>query len=90
MTYEFDLLISANELTDELGEAVFEAGCDDATPWSDGGVVGLSFDREAGTFLDAVVSAIENVRSADIGVEAVRIGEAGSLVNASSLGDLLA
>lgn len=66
--HEFVLVLSG---VDEIGErvmnALFEAGCDDATPSLRSGRVFLTFVREAASFREAVLSAIRDVRSANIG-----------------------
>lgn len=60
--WTFRLTLAGLDLTDEQLNALFEAGCDDATfsLERDGSVLGL-FDREAETQEDAVLSAIDNV-----------------------------
>ena len=47
-----------------MADALFEAGCDDATPGSSGGVVVVHFDREARSLGEAVGTAIANVEQA--------------------------
>ena len=63
--YSFTLTIDdADVLASAAQDALFEAGCDDATfSVSDGVQVG-EFDREAPSFAAAVASAIEAVESA--------------------------
>jgi hypothetical protein len=64
-THEFTLILSGvSESTEEMANAVYEAGCDDASLASREGVVFLGFDREAPSFRDAVLSAIRDVRMA--------------------------
>jgi predicted RNase H-like HicB family nuclease len=47
-TYSFDVILDAvTELTDDMADALFEAGCDDAGVGSCEGVVTVHFDREA-------------------------------------------
>ncbi|MGI8552299.1 MAG: hypothetical protein ACR2PL_16160 [Dehalococcoidia bacterium] len=59
-------------------DALFEAGCDDATFGTVDGVHYADFDREARTFADAVASAIATVVGADkpdyLAWEASRLG----------------
>lgn len=50
-------------LTDSLLDALFEAGCDDATISNKGELIFADFDREAPSMLDAVISAISDVES---------------------------
>jgi hypothetical protein len=82
-TYDFTLILSGpTELTDDLAEKLFAAGCDDATPGSSGGIVSLDFGREAGDLESAIRSAIANVASAGYVVSRVEIdAEAPALKN---------
>jgi hypothetical protein len=62
-TFEFTLVISGDVMSDEAINALFEAGCDDATF---GGVDTSSFggfNREAETLEQAIASAIAQVES---------------------------
>ena len=52
-------------LTDGRLDALFEAGCDDATFSTKGELTFGEFDREAVSLLDAVVSAIGAVESVE-------------------------
>ena len=73
-TYTFTLIVSGvRELTDEVCNALFEAGCDDALPGSSDGVVFLDFTREASSIQDAVLSAIRDVERAGVGARVVRL-----------------
>ena len=58
---------------DELGDALWEAGCDDASPGMSCGKMRIPFDREAATFEDAVRSAVAAVRSVGLEVDRVEI-----------------
>lgn len=72
--YEFTLLAIGVDLqTDEALNALAEAGCDDATVGSSGGFQHLDFDREAGSYVEAVLSAVNDVEVAVPGVRVVRI-----------------
>jgi hypothetical protein len=76
MNQEFTLILSGpTEVTESLADTLFEAGCDDATVGSRGGVVHMHFDREADTFQEAVVSAIRDVWSAGIEVARIDLGD---------------
>lgn len=57
-------LSDVSEATVELADTLFEAGCDDGSPWSSGGVVSIGFDREAASLGDAVGTAIHDVERA--------------------------
>lgn len=73
-TYDFTLILSGiPELTNEVCDALFEAGCDDAVLGQREGVVFLDFGREADSAQAAVQSAITAVESAGIGARVVRV-----------------
>jgi hypothetical protein len=72
--HEFTLIFSGiDEITAELSDAIFEAGCDDALFGMQNGEVFLDFHREAPSFRVALMSAIANVERADIGLELIRV-----------------
>ena len=72
--HDFTLVLSGiTELTPEVQDALFEAGCDDATPSMRCGRPFLSFSRTASTLKDAILSAIGDVKKANIGAEVLRI-----------------
>ena len=50
------------ELSDQVANAVFEAGCDDAVLGSRKGVVFLSFNRRGNNILEAIRSALRDVK----------------------------
>jgi hypothetical protein len=78
--YEFTLILSPPaELTEDLAEALFEAGCDDGSPGSCEGVVSVDFHREAACLEDAIRSAVADVQKAGCAVARVEI-EAEALV----------
>ncbi len=70
--HDFELTIK-EKLTDARLDALVEAGCDDATFSAKDDLTFAAFTREAGSLLDAVVSAIEAVESVEglevLGVE---------------------
>ena len=71
-TYTFTLILSGvRELTDEVCDALFEAGCDDALPGMSEGVVFLDFTREGSSIQDAVLSAISAVERAGVGARVI-------------------
>jgi hypothetical protein len=73
-TYEFTLLVAGADLqTDEALNSLAEAGCDDATVGSSGGVQHLDFDREGSSYLAAVMSAISDVEAAVPGARVIRV-----------------
>lgn len=60
--YDFTLVLSGDaELTDDLADRLFAAGCDDGSPGMCGGIVSIDFHRTADSFESAIRSAIANV-----------------------------
>ena len=77
--YEFTLILSGfDELTDEIANSLFEAGCDDAVLGIHAGSPYLSFDREADSLEDAIKTAIQDVQSCKVPIEIVRVLPAGA------------
>lgn len=73
-TYRFTVVLAGlTEVSDDLANALFEAGCDDGSPWSSQGVAAIGFDREAESFEQAVRSAIADVQKAGCHVAWVKI-----------------
>src|SRR5271166_5248609 len=73
-TYHFTVVLAGlSEISDDLAEALFTAGCDDGSPWSSQGVAAVGFDREAESFEQAVRSAIADVQKAGCHVAWVKI-----------------
>jgi len=71
-TYDFTLVLAnVPELSDEQADALFEAGCDDATPVSRDGRALLRFAREATSLEQAIRSAIADVSRS--GLRAARV-----------------
>ena len=67
-TYNFTLVLSSidQELLKDLEpieDAIFEAGCDDATLCFRDLIPYLEFDRESSSFSEAVISAIQQIES---------------------------
>lgn len=63
--HDFTLVLAGPaELTAEVEDALFEAGCDDATPSVRGGRHYLHFTRAGGTREDAIADAILDVMRA--------------------------
>lgn len=77
--YEFTLILKGSpELTEEIADQLFDAGCDDGTPGASDGEFSIDFHRQAKTLEEAINSAISNVKSAGYEVERVEI-EAGAM-----------
>jgi len=73
-TYDFTLILSEpTELTGEIADKLFAAGCDDATPSSSDGVVSIDFSRDSPDLESAIRSAIANVSAAGGVVNRVEI-----------------
>lgn len=62
-------------MTTEVEDALFKAGCDDATVSVQYGNLYLEFSRTAPSMKDAILSAIRDVRAAAIGAEVVRVDD---------------
>lgn len=76
--FSFTLRIEGTDvMTDAAQDALFEAGCDDATFGVSNGVQTADFDREAVDFSDAVASAIKAVESAISGALVVEVRREG-------------
>lgn len=84
-THSFTFVVEGVDPEDEhLEDKFFDAGCDDATIALMRGMVAVCFDRRADRYVDAVLSAYENVR--DAGASVVRF-EPDFLVNATEIAD---
>ena len=72
--YEFSLILKGSpELTEEIADKLFQAGCDDGTPGTCNRVFSIDFRREADSLEAAINSAIKNVKAAGYDVERVQI-----------------
>lgn len=72
------------ELTQQVEDALFEAGCDDATLSMQYGLLYLEFSRSAKSLEEAIISAINDVEKAEIGAQVLRVDEC-NLVTASEI-----
>ena len=76
--YDFTVFLSqGTELTEDLAEALFAAGCDDGSPGSCEGIVSIDFHREAESLEAAIRSAIGDVQKAGCAVAQVTLGADG-------------
>ena len=69
-TYSFTLILSGidcDDVNEETADALYEAGCDDATFGICNGVITLDFDRESESPLEAITSALKDVYSTGTG-----------------------
>ena len=73
-TWEFTVVLAGvDEVTSELADALYEAGCDDGTVGSSCGVATVSFAREAVSLQEAIRSAIADIQRAGGGVDRIQI-----------------
>ena len=81
--FDFALILSTpTDLTDDAADALFAAGCDDATPSVSYGRVWLEFSRTAASYKDAVLSAIRDVRRSGIGADVLQVDDCGLVTQA--------
>ena len=74
--HDFALIVGgASELTQHVEDSLFHAGCDDATLSIQYGLLYMEFSRSATSLEDAIIGAINDVRSAGIGGEVLRVDE---------------
>lgn len=72
--YDFTLVLDGVEqITPEVEDALFEAGCDDGTLSRRYGRLFLTFTRQAPSLKDAIISAIKQVRASNIGARVLRV-----------------
>jgi hypothetical protein len=73
-TYEFTLIVDGiADIDDATVDALYEAGCDDSSLGVRSGAFIASFDRESESFEDAVLSAIADIRKANVGATGFRL-----------------
>jgi len=83
--YDFALIVGGvSELTQAVEDALFNAGCDDATVSMQYGLLYLEFSRSAASLKDAIISAIENVERTGIGAHVLRVDDC-NLVTAADI-----
>ena len=87
MTHQFTLIVDGPDLQHEAHvNALFEAGCDDATVGRVGAIQYLDFDRDAESFADAVLGATEAIENAELGARVVHL-EPDDLVTMSEIAE---
>ncbi len=70
--HEFTLILNdVNEMTEDLSNRLFEAGCDDGSPYSSSGITGIRFHRKSETLEQAIRSAVADIGKA--GITAARL-----------------
>lgn len=72
-TYAFSVILNASEATEQMANALFEAGCDDCVPGECHGVVIVHFDRESDSMESAVTSAVRQIITAGYQVKRVEM-----------------
>ena len=81
--HEFTLVLAdISDFDPSIVDALFEAGCDDATISKNGDVVSMDFDRSAPNMGVAVTSAIADVQKAGMRVARVENEKMAPLFNA--------
>lgn len=71
-TFDFQIVLAGvNVMTDKIADSLYEAGCDDGSPFSSEGVVAIGFSRQAPTIEEAARSAISDVNKAGFSVARV-------------------
>jgi hypothetical protein len=79
-TYEFDVVLrDVSEISDDLADGLFAAGCDDATPASCGGTAWIHFDREAPSLEEAIGRAVAQVQSVGFTVSKIQLDVASAV-----------
>jgi len=74
--FDFALVIDGvAELTEEIENALFVAGCDDGTFSIQYGHLYAEFSRRSASLKDAILSAVHAVQNANIGAQVVRVDE---------------
>lgn len=75
--FSFTLILAGSpELTDDLAEGLYTAGCDDGSPGMSNGVTLIDFHREAESLEAALRSAIADVNAAGCTVARAEIEDA--------------
>jgi hypothetical protein len=74
MRFDFTMILApGTDLSEDVAEALFEAGCDDCSPVVSNGLPLLYFHREAANLHEAIRSAVAEVQRAGCKVAEVRI-----------------
>jgi len=72
--HDFTLVLAGiPDLTEDVENALFEAGCGDGTISFRSGRIFVTFSRQAASLKDAVISAIGDVQKANIGADIIRV-----------------
>jgi hypothetical protein len=72
--HDFTLVLTGvTDITPAVEDALFSAGCDDATIAARSGRLFVTFSRAAGSIKDAIFSAIRDLGNANIGADVLRV-----------------
>jgi hypothetical protein len=83
--YEFIVVLKDLQvIDDDLAEALYEAGCDDGSPFSSSGVAAVGFSREAESLEAAIRSAVADVQKTGCTVQRVEIESDSPLLTGAS------
>jgi hypothetical protein len=83
-TFDFEVILAAGtDVSEELADKLYEAGCDDGTPGMCCGVPVIGFNREAECLESAIRSAVADVQKAGCSVERVQIERTSPLLSSS-------
>ena len=73
-SWDFTVILKGvAEMSDDLANALYEAGCDDGTAGSSCGEATASFSRESDTLQNVIASAVADIRRAGCKVGRVQI-----------------
>ena len=76
-TYRFTVFIRGIDyMSEDMAEALYEAGCDDCSPGSHDGRAYADFARQAESLEAAVASAAADVRNAGYSIDYIQIDDA--------------
>lgn len=74
-TYEFKVILDGvSELSDDEGDALHAAGCDDGTIVSRDGTAFVCFSRESSSLEDAITTAAHDIQKAGFHVAHIEVG----------------
>jgi len=74
--HDFALIVDGvSELTQDVEDALFNTGCDDATLSMQYGLLYLEFSRSANSLEEAILSAIRDVQNAGLEAVVLRVDE---------------
>ena len=72
--HDFTLILSGlTDFTDEQVDLLYNAGCSDSTVAQRSGRVYMTFSRESDSMVKAIISAIDDIRKANIGASVLRV-----------------